>query len=214
MRIGVPSRRADEEFLASAVEDADKLALFCGVGPHSSILDVGCGQGRLLYGIVERFGHVERYVGVDVAAKSIEWLNENATLPFAEFHHIDYQNERYNDQGSTELNWPELGTFDCAVLLSVFTHMRLSDIKRHLELLSGPVPPSGYVLLSAFVEEGVPDEEENPEGYLQAWKGPLHCVRLNRQTFENLAAQNGFAVSTVQHQEGRPSLYALQRRLD
>ena len=214
LRIGVPSRKADEEYLASATRDADLLARFCEVGPHSTILDVGCGQARLLYGLLLRFNRVERYVGLDVAARSIEWLNENAKLPFVEFYHIDYQNERYNKGGSQDVNWPTLGTFDCATLLSVFTHMRLHDIERHLTLLAGSVRPFGYVLLSAFVEDAVPDEEENPSGYLQRWRGPLHCVRLNRQTFEGLASKSGFEVCTVQHREGHPALYALQRRTD
>jgi len=78
-------------------------------------------------------------------------------------------------------------------------------------LLSEVVRTAGFVMLTAFTEDAVPDETENPEGYLQDWSGPLHCVRINRETFEGLVRQNGFSISVAEHGQGRPSLYVLER---
>ena len=47
--------------------------------------------------------------------------------------------------------------------------------------------PQGRALMTAFVENDVPDWEENPTDYRKLpWKGRLHCVRFDRRFFEDL----------------------------
>ena len=53
--------------------------------------------------------------------------------------------------------------------------------------------------LTAFVESGVPDEEENPPGYGLDWHGALHCVRFDREYFENMVETAGLDVVEFRH---------------
>ena len=53
--------------------------------------------------------------------------------------------------------------------------------------------------LTAFVEDDVPAEEENPVGYIAPSKGPLHRVRLNRQHFEKMVREAGLQVSVFRY---------------
>ena len=67
----------------------------CGIGPDSRILDIGFGPGRLLNGLLAEFGSIRRYVGIDIHAPSIRWLQENVApvAPFVSFHHIPFRSD-------------------------------------------------------------------------------------------------------------------------
>jgi SAM-dependent methyltransferase len=187
----------DEDFIASGIEHAKMLEALCGVSRTSHLLDIGCGQGRLLTGLLNHFGSIGRYTGIDVHEPSIRWLKENVEplVPNSAFHWLDYPNARYNPvaerRHSGGIPFKVEGKFDCVTLFSVFSHMLLSDIELYFEQIAGVLKPSGRVFLTAFVESNVKPETENPEGYRMAWKGALHCVRLNREHFEQIARTHG-----------------------
>lgn len=202
MRWGGPRYRDDETYIRSGVGNAQMLQAECGIGPDSRILDIGCGQARLLNGLLALFGRIRHYVGIDVHQPSIRWLQETVApiAPFAEFHHIPVRNERYNPKGlseSLDLHFRE--AFDCITLFSVFSHMRLADITNYLGFMRSVVADEGKVFLTAFVEDEVPIETENPEGYHREWSGALHCVRLNRQEFERRARCAGFQIELFRY---------------
>ena len=204
MRWGGPRYRDDETYIASGVRNARMLQAECGIGPDSRILDIGCGQGRLLNGLLNCFGRIRRYVGIDVHEPSIRWLQENVApiVPFAVFHHVPVRNERYNPKGlgkSLDLDFPK--KLDRITLFSVLTHMRLDDITDYLGFIRSILTSDGKVFLTPFVEDDVPLETENPEEYHRKWAGALHCVRLNRQEFELCARCAGLQIKVFRHRD-------------
>jgi SAM-dependent methyltransferase len=216
MRWGGPRYRDDAVFLSSAAGGARLLERECGVSAASRVLDIGCGQGRLLHGLLAHFGAIGRYVGLDVHAPSIRWLKENVepVAPYARFHRVAVRNERYNPQGAGSLDLELDERFDCVTLLSVFSHMRLDDIAGYLAFIERHLDADGRVQLTAFVEDGVEPETENPANYYRDWTGPLHCVRLNRQGFEALAWRSGLQVARFRYRttnDGQSS-YVFMRR--
>lgn len=198
LRWGGPRYRDDEVYVTSARRNVRMLAKQAGLSPTSRVLDVGCGPGRLLTGLLAEFGTVGGYVGVDVNRPVVEWAWENLAdrARGIDFRHVDVPNERYNRKGRATTRTLPIGEeqFDTIVLLSVFSHMWLRDIEAYCQEFTRVLAPGGRVYLTAFTEYGVPLEQENPPDYHREWRGPLHCVRLNRPHFEEILYRSGLVV--------------------
>lgn len=201
--------RDDDFYLESARKDAGRLVDLLGLSLESSILDVGSGPGRLAIGIAQTVGEIDKYRGVDVSEKMVRWGQEHITPvhPNFQFLHIDVENRRYNPDGSgkdEDFTFPfSEREFDIITLYSVFTHMLADGVRAYLKEFQRLLRPGGHIYLTAFLEENVPDVEENPEGYLgREWTGNLHCVRYNRSFFESLLNENGFRMDGFDTMQG------------
>ena len=107
------------------------------------------------------------------------------------------ENTRYNPDGAasdSDFSFPfGDAEFDLITLYSVFTHMLTDGVRTYLKEFDRLLRPEGRIFLTAFLEDNVPDVEENPEGYLgREWKGALHCVRYEREFFQGLLDEAGF----------------------
>lgn len=199
----------DAFYLGSARKEADRLVADLGLAEESSLLDVGSGPGRLAIGILERIGEIRRYCGVDVNEDSARWGWKYITgkHPRFQFLHIDVENTRYNPDGAasdSDFSFPfGEDEFDIITLYSVFTHMLTDGVRAYLKEFERVLRPGGRIYLTAFLEDDVPDVEENPEGYLgREWKGALHCVRYNRKFFEGLLDEAGFRLDGFDRNRG------------
>jgi len=74
--------------------------------------------------------------------------------------------------------------------------MVTEDIRIYLKAFRKILTDKGKIFLTAFVENEVPEESINPENYkVDKWKGPLHCVRFNKEYFEAILMENGFKIN-------------------
>ena len=207
----------DDAFIRTAVRDVKRLERLAGLTAESRLLDWGCGAGRLAVGVREHFSNrrIADYHGVDVQPDLISWARENLTAPGFRFTCVDVANERYNPAGLPDRTLaadPE--SVDVFHAYSVFSHMNDDDTAAYLHLIAEALSPGGKAFVTSFVEGGVPDWEENPEGYGPLeWKGRLHCTRFARSHFENLAAEAGMAVDRFVYgrETDGQSLYVLRR---
>lgn len=202
LRAGGPLFQDNATYIRSAVADVDRLVSLAGLEAHSRLLDFGCGAGRLGIGIVERLGRIGLYHGVDVQGGLIRWAsNHIGRRDGFEFTSVDNENSRYNPTGEVRGSIPVTSsTFDVAYCYSVFSHMRRQDAHLYLEELVRVLRPGGHAFLTAFVEDGVPDDVENPRDYGGVvWQGDLHCVRFNRDSFEELLGDVGLCITRFEH---------------
>lgn len=215
-RMGGAHFRQDETFVSSAVAEVGRLEERIGLNPSSRLLDWGCGAGRLAVGVVERMGRIDRYHGVDIQKHLVDWAQRHlGDRPGFTFTHVDLANPRYNPGGSHERTIPGAsGDYDGFYAYSVFSHLMGDDTAAYLVEVSRLLAPGGRAFVTAFVEEDVPDEEENPAGYgpLQ-WSGPLHCVRFERGFFEDMVRVAGLEVEALEHggETDGQSLYILRK---
>ncbi len=200
-------------FLSSGRTEAARLVQHFELGCHTRLLDVGCGVGRLAIGLMAEVGELEAYCGVDVSQRSVNWCSRHLTPahPGFRFVHVDVKNERYNPAGAAlheRFRFPfEDGSFDLINLFSVFSHMVTEDVASYLTEFHRLLSPDGGIFLTAFIEDDVPDMEENPPGYRDTeWSGALHCVRFNRAFFYELLARHGFEVISEEN-VGQTGLY-------
>jgi cyclopropane fatty-acyl-phospholipid synthase-like methyltransferase len=215
-RMGGKHFKNDKAFVKTAVRDVRRLVDYCNLNEDSTLLDWGCGAGRLAVGVREDFGQIREYHGVDIQPELIEWANANLAGDGVRFTCVDVSNERYNPDGSPERTLAaEPGSVDVFYAYSVFSHMNDEDTAAYLHLIAQALSPGGKALVTCFVEEDVPGWEENPEGYGPLeWKGRLHCTRFARWHFEDHVNGAGLAVDRFEYgrETDGQSLYVLRRR--
>ena len=135
------------------------------------VLDVGCGT-KIVKTILDNGQPVGRYVGIDVAAPLIEWLQANVHDPRFEFHHLPARNDLYNPGGTPLAEFPSLPTdleaFDLIGLFSVFTHLAPDDYVAMLRLLRRHVRPDGRLVFSVFL-----NDPEHPSPFALALEAKL-----------------------------------------
>jgi len=136
------------------------LRYFTEIGqlqPRESVLEIGCGPGRMALPLTRYLGQKGSYAGMDVVAPAIRWCRRNISSrhPSFRFHHADLENARYNPSGHTrasEYRFPFAdGSFDFVFLTSVFTHMRPEEIQHYLLEIARVLRPSGRVLCTFFL---------------------------------------------------------------
>jgi SAM-dependent methyltransferase len=206
LRAGGAHFRDDGAFLASAVDEARRVVAECESNGSLSLLDVGCGAGRLAYGLIAIEAPIGRYEGIDVMAPPIDWCAQTISPEHSAygFRAIDVYNERYNPVGShavSEVRLPfDDGSFDVAYAYSVFSHMLTADVRAYLREFARVLSNDGLAIITAFVEDDVPIEVVNPPGYQSiAWGGALHCVRFSRAHFEAVASDAGMRIVAFEH---------------
>jgi len=184
----------------SGRREAQRL-ISLGLTPDSAVLDLGCGPGRLATGLLFQMPSLRRYEGLDVNPRSIAWCRRNIQREHPSFHfsRSDAPNERYNPNGRGPVALPFADSdFDFAYLHSIFTHMRANDVAGYLRELRRVLADDGVLFFTAFAEEGVLDEEVNPDGYVREWQGALHCVRFSRAFLERMCTEAGFSIVSAQ----------------
>lgn len=103
------------------------------LGDFSSILDFGCGVGRL----ARMFkGLKGKYTGVDIDGRLVEWIGKG----------LDYVDAHLSTPRQP-LPFAD-GSFDCVVSLSVFTHMNEEDQDFYLKELKRVTAPGATLLLT------------------------------------------------------------------
>jgi cyclopropane fatty-acyl-phospholipid synthase-like methyltransferase len=201
MRMGGVHFASDADFVAGGVRDVRLLADVAGLTRDSRLLDWGCGAGRLAIGIKQEWHHIADYHGVDVQKKLIRWATNHLADDHTRFTLVNQRNDRYNPDGNPRRRIPaDPGTVDVLYAYSVFSHMLTDDVAGYARAMAEALAPEGRIWLTAFVEDGVPPCVENPPDYLALdWRGPLHCVRFDRDFFDGLLADAGLAVLRFEH---------------
>ncbi len=207
--IYLPLRRSnekladDDSYINSALSQTDSLRQYLELNQTTRIIDFGCGQGRFANGLILKLPDLQHFTGVDTDASAINWCTRwiNRFHPNFAFHHIPAHNARYNPSSSPRRPLPfEEASFELAFLNSVFSHMLTEDVQFYLGEMHKLLIPGGVIYATAFVEESVPEEEENPEGYLNKNSaGPLHRVRYEKNFLLGLFEQAGFHLVDFVH---------------
>ena len=111
---------------------------YCAITPDSSILDIGCGIGRMAVPFTDYLSPKGRYEGFDIVKIGIDWCSKNISSRFSNFTFklIPLKNDLYRldtDENAAELRFPyENDSFDLVFLTSVFTHMLPLDVENYI----------------------------------------------------------------------------------
>ena len=209
------------------VSDPGLVSILPYIPQRASVLDVGCGNGRLAI-LLDRERPGTTYLGVDAAPELIALARDQAaqlTTIAAEFRVADVARPGW---GGGLAGAP----FDCAVALAVLHHIPGFDLRaRVLREIASLLKPGGCLILSTWqflgsarmrrkivdwTEVGIAEESLEMGDYLLDWKregrGLRYCHLVDAAEVERLAAESGFRVRQTFRaggREGNLSLFAV-----
>lgn len=147
---GEQHRRVGELYLRLFVELA-------GLQRDESVLEPGCGTGRMAEPLAGYLSAAGSYEGFDVVSDAIRWCVENISSkhPNFRFRHVDVFNRAYNPTGRLDpeaFEFPYADeTFGFVLLTSVFTHMLPSHVRHYLDEVRRVLRPGGRCLMTFFL---------------------------------------------------------------
>lgn len=193
---------SEKSFLAVGQEYFNYFRDKCGLKPGMSVLDIGCGVGRMAIPLLDFLTPDGRFEGIDVDPRSIKWAAENITprYPNFRFHHSDVFNLTYNAGGKIAPHRYRLPfaneTFDFLWGTSVFTHMLPPSMENYLSELARVLKTGGQCLLTFFLLN------DSTERFIKAGKSAFHfphrwgpCGVQSLETPENVV---GYDEAVVQ----------------
>jgi SAM-dependent methyltransferase len=155
---------ADFNFLESGVDVMCQLIVE-GVRPHSHLLDIGCGIGRLALPATQFLSPEGRYFGLDINLSAVAWCHENITQRYTNFRFatINAKNVHYGhtaEYGQQPLERSQIPIagdrrFDAVVMVSVFTHLLWREVDIYLSLLSSLLGPGGFAYTTWFLIDDI-----------------------------------------------------------
>ena len=150
-----------DDFMTSARMHIRRLSRIAGLTPHSRMLDVGCGMGRLATALIDYLAEDGRYDGFDIVPAGVKWAQEHVAAGHPNIHFVlaDIYNKEYNPGGklkAIDYRFPyDDATFDLAVLISVFTHLVPGDLEHYVSEIARVLKPGGrcYATFALIDEE-------------------------------------------------------------
>jgi ubiquinone/menaquinone biosynthesis C-methylase UbiE len=199
----------DSFYLQSAVVEATRLAARLGYTKASSVVDIGCGLGRLALGMRWEFGNDVNYLGIDANQKYIEWCKKyiEEEQPGYKFLHLNVVNDLYNPHGTIDGSAIQLpvvsGSAEIVYLWGVFTNMGPEHVRIYVSEASRIVREEGRIFLTAFVEDSVPDISFNPIDYVPyGCNAPLSVVRYRKDYLFLIFKQNRLRIDEFRYHGG------------
>jgi ubiquinone/menaquinone biosynthesis C-methylase UbiE len=116
-----------------------ELLIESGFGAGHSLIDIGCGSGRLSSHLSKRFGDAITYLGVDVVPELLEYARRRSAPAY-----------RFELTSGLSIPVPD-GCADFVAAFSVFTHLRPAETASYLRDIHRTLRPGGLLVFS-FLE--------------------------------------------------------------
>lgn len=133
-----------------------QLRLYGNLDTAATVLDIGCGYGRIARELAWILTPEQSYIGLDPSADGIDWARQTLSLPNFSFIHADLYNGSYNPKGTLSpqeyrLPFPD-GSIDLVFMISVLTHINLRTVEQYFKEVSRVLQPgTGRLLATAFL---------------------------------------------------------------
>jgi len=148
----------DGDYRAIGAEYLGHFIRLGGLRPSESVLDIGCGIGRMAVPLTQYLDAESAiYEGIDPVNAGIEWCVQNitSTYPNFRFCRVDIAHELYNPGGAIAGHKIVLpfadSKFDFVTMVSVATHLPEAEIVAYAREVMRLLRPGGRLFLTAFI---------------------------------------------------------------
>jgi SAM-dependent methyltransferase len=145
------------QFKELGIQSLKVLMHYTTIRPDSSVLDIGCGYGRLSIPLTRFLSQQGSYAGIDVMEHAIADCRRRISPgnDNFRFEHVDVHNGLYNNDASMAvgdaLRSFGNGDFDVVFMFSVFSHMMPEDVASYLAQIRRVLKPGGQLLTTFFI---------------------------------------------------------------
>lgn len=191
----------------------DQLTHLIPINSKSTILDVGCGIGRLAIPLTKTMDPVDgKYYGIDIMSRAITWCEEKITSQYPNFTFIfsDVINKFYNPNGkfiASEYVFPFPDNFFGTIILtSVFTHMLPLDFENYLKQIARVIKKDGQIFSTFFLLNDESNKNidlkkpqltfshEHKGIRIQDLSNPEFAVGYSEKSIKDIFLKNGFEI--------------------
>jgi len=138
-------------------DNPDGRLLFDDVAASSydTVLDFGCGCGRLARRLIQQNPRPRRYVGIDLHRRLIDWCRDNLSPRAADFQfdHHDAYHQQLNPEGTRASVPFPIRDREVTLLIgwSVFTHLLEADAAFYIREMARVLSQDGVAVTTWFV---------------------------------------------------------------
>lgn len=168
---------------------------------YRSVLDFGCGCGRLARQMIQQQPRPGAYLGIDLHPVMIEWCRNNLTplAPEFEFRHHDVRYPSWNPgEGKPETApFPaEDGSRSLVIAYSVFTHLIQAHAERYLGEVSRVLAEDGHLESTWFLfdKRYFPMMQDFQNALYINEVNPANAVIFDRAWLVDVARAKGLAI--------------------
>jgi SAM-dependent methyltransferase len=210
----IPRRSAyAQDFIASGARIAEMLVTYADLQPDQSVLDIGCGIGRVARALTTVIQSSGEYHGFDVDPKAVAWCRK-AYRPYPNFSFAYAPVGYLNVKGVAPVRGEDFvfpypdGTIDLAFSVSVYTHLSLSVVDHYLAETARVLRPGGTCVNTFFVidhfaatamQNGTADRSYRDLGdgtYLCVPSDPNLGIGFTPKVVEQLHSAHGLAIDS------------------
>lgn len=171
---------------------------------YRSVLDFGCGCGRIARQLIQQEARPERYLGIDLHRGMVRWCQENLAprAPGFEFRHHDVHNLGFNPGIEKPRTAPfpaEDGAFTLVIAWSVFTHLVQAQVGDYLREIARVLAPEGILTSTWFLyhRADFPMLTEEQRSLYINEQDPTNAVIYDRDFVRERAREAGLAITAA-----------------
>jgi SAM-dependent methyltransferase len=125
------------DYEATGAAELDLLVEY-GLRPSHSVIDIGCGSGRLSTALSKKYGAAITYLGTDVVPELLDYARTHAAA-----------NYRFELTDGLTIPAPN-GCADFVIAVSVFTHLRGHETEQYFAEITRVLRPGARLIFSFF----------------------------------------------------------------
>jgi SAM-dependent methyltransferase len=154
----------------------------CQLTLGSTVLDIGCGCGRIAAPMTE-YLKSGTYHGLDIVEPMIAWCRQHITSRHNNFHfrHANLTNTLYNSEGTPASAYVfpfNNDTFDVIFATSVFTHLVPNSAAQYARQIHRVLKPGGKALLTWYLLNNNWREKIKSDQTISAFPHPYNGCRV------------------------------------